>query len=404
MSHLEETTVRNVAVEIGPSGAIDGVLGVFLSGLETRASVRCYIDGAEVFSGESRGSRFSLVLHGHLLEPGSHELVIQVAAQSQPPTPVLRHQIQVRDRATSTMLNGKIRQSLIRNRVPVVTAGPCDSSLYNYGDRDLQPWFDKPDAMESISKLRPGIGVTPEEEACLRNFVAKGFAVLPFRIDDRLIDSANLAIDEAINQKYQGYEYGTSQRLEHMHIGWPAIKEIFLHKGISDFLTLLFGAPSEPCQSLVFVFGSQQDAHQDTIHLTPFPAGYMCGVWIPLEDVREGSGELTVYPGSHRFPRLYMSGVGCPKVENGNWTQFHDHVVLEWARMLRESKIDPVRYRPKKGEILVWHENLMHAGSQRTNPALSRRSIVTHHFARGSICYYDSSGMPGHKFSNLAPS
>jgi ectoine hydroxylase-related dioxygenase (phytanoyl-CoA dioxygenase family) len=51
---------------------------------------------------------------------------------------------------------------------------------------------------------------------------------------------------------------------------------------------------------LTYVFGSQQEAHQDTIHLTPFPAGYMCGTWIALQDVVPDSGELIVYPGNHR--------------------------------------------------------------------------------------------------------
>ncbi len=39
---------------------------------------------------------------------------------------------------------------------------------------------------------------------------------------------------------------------------------------------------------------------------------------------------------------------------------------------------------------LVWHENLIHGGSPRRKRELTRKSIVSHYFARGGIAYYDS--------------
>lgn len=53
--------------------------------------------------------------------------------------------------------------------------------------------------------------------------------------------------------------------------------------------------------------------------------------------------------------------------------------------------------------MLIWHENLMQAGSVRKNKAISRRSIVGHDFARGSVVYYDSSGMPGVLYEGALP-
>jgi hypothetical protein len=37
----------------------------------------------------------------------------------------------------------------------------------------------------------------------------------------------------------------------------------------------------------------------------------------------------------------------------------------------------------------------MHGGSRRVSESLTRKSCVTHHFAQGSIVYYDSTGLPG---------
>ena len=44
--------------------------------------------------------------------------------------------------------------------------------------------------------------------------------------------------------------------------------------------------------------------------------------------------------------------------------------------------------------MLIWHENLAHGGSPRKNDELTRRSIVSHYFARGAIAFYDSQGVP----------
>jgi ectoine hydroxylase-related dioxygenase (phytanoyl-CoA dioxygenase family) len=122
----------------------------------------------------------------------------------------------------------------------------------------------------------------------------------------------------------------------------------------------------------------------------------MCGVWIALEDVQPDSGELEVYKGSHRLPRVYMHGSGCAKVTGDDWSEFGDTVAARWREMLAEDRFEKVTYRPKRGTILIWHENLMHGGSVRIDQSLSRRSIVSHYFADGAIAFYDSTGVAGH--------
>jgi ectoine hydroxylase-related dioxygenase (phytanoyl-CoA dioxygenase family) len=121
----------------------------------------------------------------------------------------------------------------------------------------------------------------------------------------------------------------------------------------------------------------------------------MCGVWIPLEDVQPDSGELVIYPGSHRLPWLTMKSIGCPKVKDNDWSTFNQTVVSKWRQLLQEGGFEKVLYRPSRGAILRWHENLMHGGSLRIDRSKTRRSIVIHTFAEGSVAFYDSTGMPG---------
>lgn len=158
-------------------------------------------------------------------------------------------------------------------------------------------------------------------------------------------------------------------------------------------LRLVFEAEPQPYQSLSYIFGSEQQYHQDTVALTPFPAGRMCGVWTALEDIQPDSGELMTYPGSHRLPRVYMKDVGVAKV-GGDWTEFGEVMEPMWGRMIK-GKFPRELYRPRSGTVLIWHENLMHAGKVRADRDKTRRSIVGHYFADGCIAYHDASGMPG---------
>jgi len=274
---------------------------------------------------------------------------------------------------------------------PLFFKGACDSSMYPYGETTAA-WFDRPDADEHITGLLQRGEINTVEAEQLRSFVRDGFLVLPDLIDEKLIADVNAEIDDAIERGYQGYKFGTSQRIEHLHAHYPKVRALWLDARHRRYANLIFGATARPCQTLTYVFGSQQDAHQDTIHLTPFPAGFMCGTWIALQDVVPDSGELVVYPGSHRERRIYLAETGCEKVD-GDWTAFGQSVGGIWAGMAK--RYEPFVYRPKKGTVLIWHENLLHAGSSRIDQTLQRRSIVIHCFADGVVAYYDSTGLAG---------
>ena len=152
------------------------------------------------------------------------------------------------------------------------------------------------------------------------------------------------------------------------------------------------------------MFGSEQQYHQDTITLTAFPQGRMCGVWTALEDVQPDSRRAGGVPEEPPLPRVYMADADLPKVTD-DWTTFGETVVRIWTEHLRPNsgKFARELYRPKAGTVLIWHENLMHAGAVRRDKSISRRSIVGHYFAEGAVVYYDSSGMPGVLYGGELP-
>lgn len=88
-----------------------------------------------------------------------------------------------------------------------------------------------------------------------------------------------------------------------------------------------------------------------------------------------------------------------------DWTAFGKTVAALWNQHLQPTtdKFARELYRPKAGTVLIWHENLMHAGAVRRDKSISRRSIVGHYFAEGAVAYYDASGMPGVLYGGELP-
>jgi ectoine hydroxylase-related dioxygenase (phytanoyl-CoA dioxygenase family) len=362
------------------------------------ALFRLYLDAAAAPAFEkpidpAAAQGFWIALHGQLLPNGPARIRLELTDRR---GVLARHDMTLQVRNEGAVAE-QVRASLKANGAPLVLDGVCDSGDYDYADPALTAWFDRePAVVEAhLEHLTASGAATADEIEALRHFVDHGYLVVSNVIDADHLRRLNAAVDDAVERKLEGYEWGSSQRLHNLHQQYPAVQELWLHPTIMRLLSLIFDSPARPCQSLTYVFGSQQEHHQDTIHLTPFPAGRMCGVWTALEDVQPDSGELVVFPGSHRLPRIYMRSVGLPKVRNDDWSAFQEKVVAHWTDLINGRGLAPSPYRPKAGSVLIWHENLMHAGSLRKDLSKSRRSIVGHYFAHGAVVYYDSSGLPG---------
>lgn len=332
---------------------------------------------------------FRLNVHTHYLESGTQNISFRLFEQG---LEVFNGTVSIAVEHRGNLVEA-VRRAFIEGSVPFAYLGSCDASVYPFDQAAATPWFDRADADLHIDKLLLDRYVDEAEADQLRRFVREGYLVIEGLIDDKLVDEVNVEIDEAINSGYQGYKKGSSTRIEQLHQTRPAIRKLWLDRRHLRFADLIFNGSARPSQTLVYVCGSQQRAHQDLIHLTPFPAGYMCGTWIALQDIQPNSGELVVYPGSHRDKSLYMRDTPCAKVTNGDWQDFIDKVEPMYIEMAK--KYESVTYRPKKGSVLIWHANLVHGGSVREDQSIERRSVVIHSFADGAVVFYDSTGSVG---------
>jgi hypothetical protein len=59
--------------------------------------------------------------------------------------------------------------------------------------------------------------------------------------------------------------------------------------------------------------------------------------------------------------------------------------------VIAEHKLQPQYFHARKGDVLIWHANLLHGGSMRRDLQLSRKAVVCHFFGKGAFVYHDLS-------------
>lgn len=354
-------------------------------------SVTVTLDGENfTFSGDQAATQHTeqavfVLTHvmTHLLENGPHNLTITAHWGSDK---AVTDEITLNVENTGDLATN-VAADLRTSGCPKVLNAWLDSEMFPYASGTSKAWFDEiepenvPLSFETPATL----------EDAHRHLERWGFAILPETIPANLVSQFKTELNGQIEAGVIKHTAGSSERILGAHEHTEAGRKIWLYPGVLEFLGSHFRDQPCACQTLTFINGSEQAPHQDTIHLTPYPKGFMCGVWVALEDVQEGSGELFVYPGSHKSERLRKTQLGISRVQNDDYSEYTKFDAAIHA-LLEQEGYERAVYRPKAGQILVWHENLVHGGSPREHQDRTRLSLVSHYFAKGSIAYYDSRG------------
>jgi ectoine hydroxylase-related dioxygenase (phytanoyl-CoA dioxygenase family) len=159
------------------------------------------------------------------------------------------------------------------------------------------------------------------------------------------------------------------------------VKALALAPPVLQLLEDLYGRRPLPFQTINFRIGSQQKAHSDALHFNSEPEGFMCGVWVALEDIDAGNGPVVFYPGSHRLPFVTMKDAGL-EASSEQYGAYEDHI----AELIEREEMEPRHATIRKGQALVWAANLLHGGAPQDDRTRSRHSQVTHYFFEG--CRY----------------
>lgn len=192
-------------------------------------------------------------------------------------------------------------------------------------------------------------------------------------------------------------------RIVDSYVHLESAKNLLANAHLERFLQTIFECDPLLFQSLSFNMGSEQGFHQDTAYVVVDNPLELAAAWIALEDIQVGSGELSYIVGSHRLPDYNFGG------DKKHWNpdidghKSHD----EWGGWIAKEAntlgLKENTFIAKKGDILVWHADLVHGGSKIIDPSLSRRSLVGHYCTISSNPNYFSY-LPSHavksKFAN----
>jgi Phytanoyl-CoA dioxygenase (PhyH) len=222
-------------------------------------------------------------------------------------------------------------------------------------------------------------------------FEREGFLSFDPRIPEKTIDRAVADVEHGPPRRWLPFlRQGPPSDVGRVTDAWsfsPSVKSIALAPAVIDLLRTLYGREPRPFQTLNFKFGTQQKAHADAVHFNTEPPGFMCGVWVALENIDMDCGPLVYYPGSQKLPYASPSEVGI-KVDPGQQAVSHEEYEAHYEPYIEQTiereGLEPRYATLTKGQAVVWAANLLHGGSPVKVPGSTRRSQVTHYYFEGA--------------------
>lgn len=239
--------------------------------------------------------------------------------------------------------------------------------------------------------LLPTLCFDAEEARIGMELHTRGYAVLDFpdpEIFARIARiKANLAPRYGIDFEDPNSDKTAAER--RIQDAWrfdPDVRAIAANAAVLDLLSKLYGRAAFPFQTLNFPVGTQQGAHTDIVHFSSQPERFMCGVWLAMEDVAAEAGPLFYFPGSHHWPVMSNMLVGR-RGSGAELASAQDPFERAWSMICAATGAEPETFLARKGQALIWCANLLHGGSEQTDPRLTRWSQVTHYYFEDCIYY-----------------
>ena len=265
--------------------------------------------------------------------------------------------------------------------------------------------MDRRDAHELLEARQARGEVSAADAEMLAQYIDQGYVVFPHATDESVIDEY-LALFEAAwdappdriflhwNRQYLPMDrtyYDEVTKVSELHTYFERAGDLIFPPAVLRFLTQIFERPPVAFQTMTMRKGSEENLHIDTGPLTLTEPMSMAAAWVALEDVQPLSGEFQFVPGSHRLPELLH--YGTDKGHGGDYEEY-DKILKTTLRTCEERGLHTETFMAKKGDVLIWHADLMHGGAPIQDRQRTRKSLVAHMMPLGVMpTFFDFSNV-----------
>jgi len=265
-------------------------------------------------------------------------------------------------------------------------------SSKDFPDKESKAWLDLGDSAV-LAPGKEGFGQFPAAvQKGILDWSKNGYMILQGFFDPATCDSINAEISRLQQQGKLGFTNGNKLMFANRRSAF--IKNIIKTPALTKVLGFLLDREVQPFQTINFLRGSQQRAHSDSIHMTTYPLGYLIAAWIALQDVTPENGALFYYPGSHKLPYLLNSdfneGETFLTTGKKDYSDFEDRM----EDLVISKGYAKQEFYARKGDVLIWHANLVHGGAPIVSKELTRKSMVVHYYAKDVIKYHEITERP----------
>lgn len=265
-------------------------------------------------------------------------------------------------------------------------------SSRDFPDKKSRAWLDVGNSEEIAQQNQTFTAFSSALQKQILNWSQNGYLILEGLFNNDIVSSINKEIENIVDQNLINITH--DNKLPFANRISAVIKEVTYNPKILSILSFILGKEVVPFQTLNFIKGSNQRAHSDSIHMTTYPLGYLIAVWIALEDTNENNGPLFYYPGSHKLPYLlnndFNDSSSILQLGKNDYTDYED--VIE--DVINKNQLEKKVFFAKKGDVFIWHANLIHGGSKIIDNSLTRKSMVIHYYAKDVIKYHEITERP----------
>lgn len=242
----------------------------------------------------------------------------------------------------------------------------------------------------------------PQVDFHLRELNEDGVTKIANGFSEGLIDEVLAGVKQALHRNDAIFRKhidadGHYPRLINLHMLHEPLLRLFAENELALAVQdAFFGARSSLYTSLYYERGSAQSIHRDTPYFCTRPEYRYLGVWVALEDAGESNGCLAIVRKGHLVPELDRESLalehfktldevppGAPAGQDVLWDVYQGRV----AEQCRERGLAPEMLTAQTGDVVIWHPQLPHGGSQIKDLTRTRHSFVMHVTPEGTPVY-----------------